>query len=183
MKASGVAMTTRLSIAALVAACAALAFTPAAAMGKKLKFRGPLNQPYIPSPNGFATEMPSIEIKVVFDGKKPTAVVKVRVRGIYGPCDASNGCTPTCVTATGICEPPICRSGADLDQFKVKKRGRFAVTRKDLVNGSDDVITVTGRATRQGASGTVRVVSPHPASSSRPAYTCDTGAVSWTATK
>jgi hypothetical protein len=173
--------TTRIAI--LVAACAALAIAPAAAVGKKLKFQGPLNQPFIPSPNGFATDMPSIELKVKFDGKKPTAVVKVRVRGVYGPCDASNGCTPVCLTATGICEPPICRSSADLDQFKVKKGGRFAVTRKDLVNGSDDVFTVTGRATKRGASGTVRVVSPREASSSHAAYTCDTGAVSWTATK
>jgi hypothetical protein len=175
-------VSTRLPIALLAAACAALALTPAPAMGKKLKFQGLPNQPYIPSPNGFATDRPSIELKVKFDGKKPTAVVKLRVRGIYGPCDASNGCTPTCVT-DGVCEPPICRSGADLDQFKVKKGGRFAVTRKDLVNGSDDVITVTGRATKQGASGTVRVVSPHEANSFHPAYTCDTGAVSWTASK
>ncbi len=169
-------------IAVLVAACGALAITPAAAMGKKLTFQGPLNQPYIPSPNGFATDAPSIELKVEFDGKKPVAVVKLRVRGIYGPCDASNGCTPTCVTATGLCEPPLCRTGADLDQFKVKK-GRFAVTRKDLVNGSDDVFTVTGRPTKRAVSGTVRVISPREASSSHPAYTCDTGVISWTATK
>src|SRR5262249_18169521 len=92
-------------IAILAAACAALTIIPAAAMGKGVKFQGPLDQPFIPSPNGFATDMPSIEIKVGFDGKKPTVVKKLKVRGIYGPCDASNGCTPTCVT-NGVCEPP-----------------------------------------------------------------------------
>ena len=126
--------------------------------------------------------MPSIELKVGFAGKKPTAVKKLKVGGIYGPCDSSNGCTPTCVTVTKICEPPICRTGADLDQFHVKK-GRFAVSRKDLVNGSDDTITVTGRVTRRGASGTVRVVSPLGRPRAMPAYTCDTGVISWTATK
>ena len=165
-----------LSIAVLVAACAALAITPGAAMGKgAVKFRGPLGQPYIPSPNGFATDMPSIELKVGFAGKKPMAVYSVKVRGIYGPCDSYNGCTPTCVT-DGFCEPPLCRTSADLDQFKVKK-GRFNITRKDLVDGSDDTFTVTGRVTKKGASGTVRVVSP------RSTYTCDTGVVTWTATK
>jgi len=172
--------TTRIAI--LVAACAALVITPAAAVGKKLKFQGPLDQPYIPSPNGFATDMPSIELKVDFQGKKARAVVKLKVRGVYGPCDASNGCTPTCVT-DGVCEPPVCRTSADLDQFKVKKGGKFAVTRKDLVNGTDDTFTVTGRATKRAVSGTVRVVSPRSASSSHPAYTCDTGVISWTATK
>jgi hypothetical protein len=79
----------------------------------------------------------------------------------------------------------VCRTSADLDQFNIKKgkTGRFAITRKDLVNGSDDTFTVTGRVTRRRASGTVRVVSPRAASSSNPAYTCDTGVVSWTATK
>ena len=169
-------MRRRTRIAILVATCAALVITPAATMGKgAVKFQGPLNQPYVPSPNGFATDMPSIELKVGFAGKKPTAVYSLKVRGIDGPCDSSNGCTPTCVT-DGVCEPPLCRTRADLDQFKVKK-GKFAITRKDLVNGSDDTFTVTGRVTKKGASGTVRVVSP------RSTYTCDTGVVTWTATK
>ena len=171
-----------MKIAVLVAACAALASTPAAAMGKALKFQGPVNQPFIPSANGFARDMPTVELKVGFAGKKPTAVKKFKVTGIYGPCDASNGCQPTCVTVTGICEAPQCFTGVDMDQFKVNK-GRFAITRKDLVNGSDDTFTITGRVTKRGASGTVRVVSPRSATSSKPAYTCDTGVLSWTATK
>jgi hypothetical protein len=168
---------------ALLAVVAALALAPQAATGKfvTLKFHGSLNQPYVPSPNGFATDMPTIQLKVGFAGKMPTAVYSLKVRGITGPCDSSNGCTPVCVN-DGVCEPPLCRTSADLDQFKVKK-GRFAITRKDLVNDSDATFTVTGRVTKRGTSGTVRVVSPRSASSNNPAYTCDTGVVSWTATK
>jgi len=166
---------------ALLAAAAVIAIAPAAATAKTLKFQGPLNQPYIPSPNGFATDVPTIELKVGFPGKKPTAVFTLKVRGITGPCGPSNGCKPVCVN-NGVCEPPVCRTTADLDQFRVKK-GRFAITRKDLVNGGDATFTVTGRVTKQGASGTVHVVDPRSASSSNPAYTCDTGVVSWTATK
>jgi len=172
-------------IAVLVAACAALTITPAAAMGKgAAKFHGPVNQPFIPSPNGFARDVPSIELKVGFAGKKPTAVFTLKARGIYGPCDSSNNCTPTCLISTGICEPPQCfANNVDLDQFKVKKKGKFAISRKDEVNGTDDTFTVTGRITKKGASGTIRAVSPRSGSSSRPAYTCDTGVLSWSATK
>lgn len=167
----------------LATTCAALGIAAPVATGKTIKFQGPVNQPFIPSTNGFATDMPSVELKVNFDGKKPTTVIAgtLKVKGIYGPCGASNGCKPVCVTGAA-CEAPQCFPAvADLEGPVKVKNGRFSVT---LKLSAETFTTITGRVTKKSVSGTVRGVDDKQAvGPNNPAYTCDTGVLTWKATK
>lgn len=179
-------MRRKTTIAILAGICAAVAITPAAAMGKTVKFQGPVNQPFIPGNIGFSRDMPTIEMKVTFSGKKqqPTVVPAgtLKVEGIYGPCLSSNGCKPVCLDFNGVCDPPQCFTTSPLQESSVKiKKGRFAFTLRE--EGGSDYVIVTGRATKRSVTGTVQAHSFSPATSDRVARTCDTPVLSYTATK
>ncbi len=178
-------MRRKTTIAILAGICAALAITPAAAMGKTVKFQGPVDQPFIPGNIGFSRDMPTIEMKVTFSGKpqKPTVVGAgtLKVKGIYGPCLAANGCKPVCLDVNGVCDPPQCfPPSAQLESDVKIKKGRFSTTMR---LSADHFTTVTGRVSKRSVRGTVQAHSYYEATSDRPAYTCDTGVLTYTATK
>ena len=193
--------------AILAAICATLAVTPTAlGKGGTIKFEGPVNQPFVPSNTGFPRQQPSIELKVVFDGKTPKVVPDgvVRVEGIYGPCLASNGCQPLCLDSNGVCDPPQC-FGSFHDgitnttnntvnrALKVKKNRRFSGTyRNPELDTPEEVagnfMIITGKVTKKSVTGTVRAhffrqADIGPDYKPRPAETCDTGVLTYTATK
>jgi hypothetical protein len=176
-------------LATLAALCATFAIAPATSMAKKVLYSGPVNLPFVPSPAGFATDRPAIELKIRFDGKTPVAVQggTVKTQGLYSSCVAhSYGCDDYCSDATG-CEPLHCRIASSLFEeaengFKVKKNRRFAGTLHAPFG--DSFLAVTGRVGKGTVSGTIRA---HYVLPTRPSdganATCDTGVVSWTATR
>jgi hypothetical protein len=194
------------TIAILAATCAALAIAPQMAMGKTPKFTGPVNQPFVPSNTGFPRDVPSIELKVVFRGKTPSVIPDgvVRVKGIYGPCLESNGCKPLCLDFNGVCDPPQC-FGSHHDgitdtthntvnhAFKIKKNRRFSGTyRNPELDTPEEVagnfMILTGKVTKKSVTGTVhahfyRAAGVDSAGNPRPAETCDTGVLTYKATK
>jgi hypothetical protein len=193
------------TIATLAAACAALAIAPQMAMGKTPKFSGPVNQPFVPSNTGFPRDAPSIELKVIFRGKTPSVVPDgvVKVKGIYGPCLASNGCKPLCLDFNGVCDPPQC-FGTYHDgitdtthntvnhALKIKKNGTFRGTYRDPdlppAEAAGNYMDITGKVRKNSVTGTVhahfyRAADVGPDNKPRPAETCDTGVLTYTASK
>lgn len=176
------------TIATLAAICAALAIAPSSAMGKTVKFEGPVDLAYTPSPAGFATDRPAMELKVNFTGKKPKSISggTLKARGLYGLCVfGAYGC------AAYPGEPAHCSFGPTQfgDQLKIKNKrfsGRFSELEgldapQDVVDGN--FFAVTGRVSKGSVRGTVRARRYQPASDENPAATCDTGVLSWSASR
>jgi hypothetical protein len=164
-----------LTILALVAVPAALAIAPSAAVAKKAKtinLEGPINHSKDPGygPGDhlccFPSFTPTIEIVATLGGKKP--LVGVGEYGLWGPCSGSG-------TSSGGTRQAL--------WVKPKKNGAFAGTSTEA--GTTATLTVSGRIRRNGtASGTVREVVVYPYTPSGSAWgTCDSGTVSWTASK
>jgi len=194
-----------LTPAILAVICAVLAVAPPAlGKGGTFKYQGPVNQPFVPSNTGFPRDVPSIEMKVVFRGKTPSVVPDgvVRVKGIYGPCLESNGCKPLCLDFNGVCDPPQCFGtfhDAITDTthntlnhaFKVKRNRKFSGTyRNPELDTPEEVagnfMVLTGKVTKKSVTGTVhahffRQAGTDSAGNPRPAETCDTGVLTYTA--
>lgn len=195
------------TIAILAAICGALAVAPQA-MGKggTVKYEGPVNEPFVPSNTGFPRDVPSIEMKVVFRGKTPGVVPDgvVRVKGIYGPCLESNGCKVLCLDFNGVCDPPQC-FGTYHDgitdtthntvnhAFKIKKNRTFSGTYRNPEVGTPEEVAgnfmiLTGKVTKRSVTGTVhahfyRAADVGPDYKPRPAESCDTGVLTYTASR
>lgn len=186
------------TIATLAAICAALAIAPPTAMGKTVKFEGPINLAFVPSPAGFATAKPAMELKVTFGPQGPRVVAggTLKAEGMYGLCaPKSYGCNDYCDPVTKVCEAYHCNAVA-LEQFgnqmKIKNR-RFSGTFRDLDRGAPpDVVAgnffkVTGRVGKNSVTGTVHARSYIPASNDpefpHAAATCDSGVLTWTASR
>jgi hypothetical protein len=191
------------TITILAATCAALAIGPQTAMGKTPKFTGPVNQPFVPSNTGFPRQVPAIELKVAFRGKTPKSVPDgtVRVDGIYGPCESANGCKVTCLDFNGVCDPPQCFDHTGItDQtrntvnhnFKVKKNRKFSGTYfgdfDTPQEQAGNFLILTGKVNKRSVTGTVRMHTFTPAGvdsagNPKPAETCDSGVLTYTARK
>jgi hypothetical protein len=180
-------------IATLAALCAGLVVAPASSIAKKVQYSGPVDLPFVPSPAGFATDRPAIQLKVRFEHgtKTPVAIPSgtLKVEGLYSDCVAhSYGCTDSCSDVTG-CEPLHCPIATSLFEdegdfgFKVKKNRSFSgVERVDLFPGT--FLAVTGRVGKSSVSGTVRAVENFPPRPSDGATAlCDSGVLTWTATR
>jgi len=191
------------TIATLAAMCAALAVAAPPATGKTLKFDGPVKLAHIPDPTGFPRDVPRIELKVAFAGKTPKVIPggTVETAGLYGPCLPNSGCIIFCLD-TGVCDNnPQCfaNTGGSLlgdsssaEDIKVKKNGRFSGSVRAAVTTSAasrvpamDTAIITGRITKRSVTGTIRVRADREAipeaNPPRPAMTCDTGVLSFTA--
>ncbi len=167
------------TVTTLAAICAAMAIAPSLAAAEKKQYEGPIdlakNPGFVTASDGsmvgpFRSYTPTIQLKVIFDGKTPTDVL-VKAFGLYGPCSGrgvSDGETKY-------------DSGGGIT---VRKNGRFSFD--DYEQG---FITVSGRIPAKGAAtGTVRAVTElsfQPASDGYdPTYgTCDSGVISWKATR
>jgi hypothetical protein len=174
-------------VVALAAISAAFALAPATAMGKTFRFQGPVNQPFIPSPAGFSTDAPTVQLKVSFAGKKPKVIPggTMKSEGIYGSCVFG---APGCSAYEG--EAPQCfwANGEVGDDVRIKK-GKFAVTWRDY-GATGDYLRITGRVRKRSVTGTVHgyaVIEPSTPDAAgnggHPGATCDTGVLSWTATR
>lgn len=165
----------------LAATCLAVAITAPAAMGgKTVTFSGPIDLAYTPSPAGFAHSPPTIKFKVSFDGKRPKSIPvgTLKAEGLYGSCSfGAYGCN----AYPG--EPAHCyTTGGPFDDdngFRIKKK-KFSGTMGEEIFG---FLTVTGRIGKSSATGTVHGWYSRPATSDHPAATCDTGVLSWSASK
>lgn len=171
------------TIATLAAICAVLVIAPSAAMGKTFKFEGPIDLAYVPSPAGFATSAPAMQLKVTFAGKKPKAIPggTLKADGLYGQCVfGAYGCN----AYPG--DPPHCHwlDGMFGNQLKIKKK-RFSGTFRDSGFASSaadgSFLRVTGRVGKRSVTGTVHAHGYLPARDGNPAATCDTGVLTWSA--
>jgi hypothetical protein len=148
-------------LATLAAICAALAIGPSPALAKKVQYEGPVNIPRFPA--GGHQYVPTIQLKVKFEGKVPKSVTLVKEFGIHGPC--SNG-----KTFDGE------NKEATNKDFKVKNR-RFSGTDTETVEGKG--FTITGRIPRKGPiTGTARIFFHLDEGAD-----CDSGVVTWTASR
>ncbi len=172
--------------------------------GKTISYEGPVNQPFVPSNTGFPRQVPSIALKVAFDGDKKPKVVPdgtVRAQGLYGPCLSANGCKVLCLDFNGVCDPPQCFDHTGISNttqntvnrdFKVKKNRTFSATYRNPELGTPEEVegnflTVTGKVSKRAVTGTVRMHTFRPAGVDsagrpRPAETCDTGVLTFKAT-
>lgn len=169
-----------LMILAAVTIPAALVMAPSAAVAKKLTKRvrinleGPINHSkdpgYAPTSHlcCFPSYTPTIQIRAKFGGKKGSSV-QVTQYGLWGSCSVheySDGESKHEIT------------------LKPKKNGTFSGT--DTQYGTD-TLTVSGRILgKRTASGTVREVevrAPKDPPLSYAEGTCDSGTVSWTASR
>jgi hypothetical protein len=180
------------TIATLATICAACAVAAPMAMGGD-KFRGPVDQPFIPSVFGYSRDVPQIRIVVTYDGKTPKRLVSgsVVAKGLYGPCLAANGCKVSKV------EAPQCFIGADTREFlhppvKIKKNGRFSHTYRDHTEGATpaevagNFFTLTGRVNKNSITGTIQAHSyrvAEPGTTAERVETCDTGVLTYTASR
>jgi hypothetical protein len=170
--------TSRLAIAflALVVPAAVLIAPPATVAKKskrvKIYLEGPINHSkdpgYTPYSHNccFPSYVPTIQIKAKFGGsKKPS--VKVTQFGLWGPCSGAEY-----------------SDGESKDEMtlKPKKNRSFAGTHTDEFG---TIFTVAGQIRRNGtASGTVRQVENRGPPSNEHAYgICDSGTVTWTASR
>jgi hypothetical protein len=167
-----------LTILALVCVPAVLAIAPSAAVAKKTKkariinLEGPINHSkdpgYTPGDHlcCFPSFTPTIQIRATLGGKKPS--VSVTEYGLWGHCSGAESSRGG--TRQGLVVKP-------------KKNGAFAGTSTE--DGTAATLTVSGQIRRNGtASGTVREVVVYPYTPSGSAWgTCDSGTVTWTATK
>ena len=141
-----------------------------------------------------------------FRGKVPKVIPggTVRTEGLYGPCLPTSGCEVFCLDS-GTCDyNPLCFANlgnedetGSFDDIKVKKNRTFsgilraAVTSSAGGNGPLALNTarITGKVTKRSVTGTVRAYARREAGpgstpgSVRPAKTCDTGVLTYTATK
>jgi hypothetical protein len=162
--------------------------SPAIASGKTSRFAGPVNQPFIPSPAGFSTLRPAIQLKVSFAGKRPKVIPAgtLKAEGVYGSCVfGAYGCS----AYAG--EAPQCfwfdtQFGSDI---RINKKKKFSGTWTEE-RGSGDYFTVTGRVSKRSVSGTlhahasIAATAPDAAGNGgHPAATCDTGVLTWSATR
>jgi hypothetical protein len=191
------------TIATLAAACAALAVAPSMAMGKAVKYQGPVNQPFVPSNTGFPRQQPAIEFKVVFAGKTPKVIPDgtVRADGLYGPCLESNGCKPLCLDFNGVCDPPQCFDHTGITNtthntvnhaLKVKRNRTFSGTYFGEFDNPQEqqgnYLKITGKVSKRSVTGTVQFHTFQTAGvgsdfKPKPAETCDSGVLTYTASK
>ena len=195
---------TLLSTAILAVLVAALAIAPPAmAKGGTVRYQGPVNEPFVPSNTGFPRQVPSIEMKVVFRGKIPSSVPDgvVPAQGLYGPCLESNGCTVVCLDFNGVCDPPQCFDNTGVTNttgntvnhaFKVRRNRTFAGTYfgqfDTPAEQQGNFMTLTGKVHKRSVTGTVRFHTYRPARvgsdfNPRPAETCDSGVLTYTASR
>ena len=180
-------------IATLAVLCTGFAIAPASSTAKKVLYTGPVDLAFTPSPAGFATARPAIQLKVRYEhgSNVPVAIPSgtLKVEGLYSDCAAhSYGCNDYCDEVTG-CEPLHCPIATSLFEdegdfgFKVKKNRRFSgVERVPGFNGT--FLAVTGHVAKRSVSGTVRAVETLPPRPSDGATAvCDSGVLTWTATK
>jgi hypothetical protein len=172
---------TFLSCAVLTTICACLAIAAPTAMAKTVKYEGPVNLTYIPSPNGFADPMPYIEFKVTFSGKIPKTIPSgtVRTAGLYQPCDPlSPNCTHQVCVNNGLCEPGG-KCPADTDgngtfgNIPIGRKRAFAPYR---FGSQSNPITMAGKVGKSSVTGTIRV------GESGFGRSCDTGNLTFTVT-
>jgi hypothetical protein len=172
------------AILATLAVPAGLAIAPSLA-GAKVKtalFQGPINLAknpgFVPVKPGqppgssgccFREFTPTMQLSVRFDGKKVTNLSLTEI-GMWGPCSGYG-------ESDGESEHEF-KGG-----LKPKKNGTFSGTHTD---GSGSTLTVTGKIPRKGTpTGTVqevRVIPQTPGSGST-FGTCDSGVVTWSATR
>ena len=183
-------MRRNMTIAILAAICAVLAVAPATSMAKKVQYAGPVDLAYAPSPNGFATDPPEIELKVEFahGSKTPTRVPAgtLQVKGLYSPCvPHSFHCNDYC-SPTGVCEPAHCPLATSIFEdigdfgFKINKRRSFSGVER--VSPFSSSLAVTGHVGKSSVSGTVRAQQTFQSSSGATAF-CDSGVLNWSATR
>jgi hypothetical protein len=192
-------------IATLSAICIGLVIAPQTALGKgAVKFEGPVNLAHIPDPTGFPRDVPNMELKVSFRGKVPKVILggTVRTEGLYGPCLATSGCEIFCLDAGPCNDKPLCFANlgnedetGSFDDIKVKKNRRFSGTLRAAVTTragkglAINTARVTGKVTKRSVTGTVRAHAhreafPGPTPGSmHPPMTCDTGVLTYTATR
>ena len=152
---------------------------PSAAVAKKnpkkvkINLEGPINHSKDPgyTPYShlccFPSYTPTIQIKARFGGKKKPKV-EVTQYGLWGPCSGAE-------YNDGESKTEI--------KLKPKKNGSFAGSATEL---GRNTVTVTGQILRRSgtASGTVRLVEDYGPPSNSHAYgLCDSGTVSWTASR
>ena len=167
-----------LSAAVLGLAFATLAIAPTVASAKKVKYAGPIDQVYIPSPAGFSTDVPSIQMKVDFDGKVPKLVVggSLREKGAYGSCVFG---TTGCNSYPGEAAQCYPINNTVEEQIKIKKR-KFSITYRQEP-GDTSYFTATGRVGKNSVTGTIHLHSE--AQVGEKPVTCDTGVITYTVPK
>lgn len=181
------------TIATLAAICATLAIAPPTAMAKTVKFEGPVDLPYVPDPR-FSSSPPMMTLKVTFAGKNPKVVPSgtVKADGLYGVCVlGAYGCNGA-PTDGGLNPPaqchwfgdPIVAEGGDL-KIKHKRFSGNVSPDLDSPGGYDPNLyaLVTGTVGKRSVTGTVHAHAYQAATSSHPAATCDTGVLTWTASR
>jgi len=160
------------------AAVTALAAAPSMASAKRphkieINLEGPINHSkdpgYTPTSHlcCFPSYTPTIQIEWSFGGKKP-AKVEVTQYGLWGSCS--------------VHEYSDGESKQELT-LKPKKNGTFSGT--GTMYG-DETMTVSGKLTRTSATGLVREVEVRPPRQPPNSYaegTCDSGTVSWSASR
>lgn len=166
----------RATILALTAAAACVAFAIAAPLSaaKSVAYEAPLALPELDDgPGGPAI----VKFRVEFDGKKPTWVYNIAARDTYLNCQ----------DGSIVWEKPSAYFNLGI---KVNKQRRFSGSQSESSDSRPVQYNLTGKVARNGTvSGTIRMafevtfvtyeVSPPET------YTtfCDTGVLSWTATK
>lgn len=167
-----------LTILAAVAVPVALVMAPSVAVAKKPKkvkinLQGPITHSKDPgyTPYShlccFPSYTPTIQIKARFGGKKQPKV-EVTAYGLWGPCSGAE-------YSDGESKEEI--------SLKPKKNGTFGGTHTEF---GRNTLTVTGQILRRSgtASGTVHLVEDRGPPSNSHAYgICDSGTVTWTASK
>jgi hypothetical protein len=193
------------NILALATICAVLAIAPPTALGKTIKFEGPIDLAFFPSVNGFAVDVPAIEMKVGFAGKGRKAIPggTLKAVGLYGLCaPGSYGCNDSGKgPETGALprEAPHCNIIAGQtfgDQINFKKK-RFSATWSALGPDAPQTVVeqntfrITGRVTKRSVTGTLRAYNYSPAGvystgstdTYFPAATCDSGVLTYRASR
>lgn len=156
----------RAAILALTAAAACVAFAIAAPLSaaKSVSYEGPVALPELDfGPNQPAT----VKFRVALDGKKPTKVYNFSARDTY----------KTCPDGSIVYDP---RPGTFSKQLKLDKKGRFSASVG--TPGGPFAYEVAGTVAGDGTvSGTLRQALA--VEDLGPTKFCDTGVLSWTATK
>jgi hypothetical protein len=155
------------SLLATAACCAGLVIAAPAVGAKTFKYEGPVNLADLPG----SPPAPRIEFKANFDAKKaPTSILFFKERGIYAAC-------------TDGAKARYSEGGTTFDHdLRVNKKRRFAGNAFD--GGPGDSFRVTGVVPRKGPiRGTIRIRIHFDAVPGQAASDCDTGLLTWTATR
>jgi hypothetical protein len=183
------------AIATLAAICAAFAITAPTAIGKTLKYAGPVNQVFVPSQTGYSRTVPSVTLKANFAGKTPTTVdgALIDFIGLYGQPGVYGTCLLDGQPCQSVKEAPQCFFATKTNSYsglmRVKNK-RFSHTFEDSGPGSTygsngrGTMTVTGRVTKASVSGTVLLHEDlYPGGEDPHTRICDTGVLTWTASR